>query len=190
MGSGNDQGVLLLEPGTLEARIQSRSDLALKSGALQPIPTTVEFLEEGGIRFLVRVLSSLARKDEARWQKERAAVAGEKTDPFSPCEEEMFVADLTGTHFCLLNKFNVVPHHLLIVTRDFEDQDCYLTPEDFTAMLIGLGEYEGLAFYNGGLVAGASERHKHLQQVPLPLAKEGPPIPIDRKSSLPKGGQV
>jgi ATP adenylyltransferase len=30
-----------------------------------------------------------------------------------------------------------------------------------------LGEFEGLVFYNGGKLAGASQRHKHLQIVPF-----------------------
>ena len=61
----------------------------------------------------------------------------------------MFVDVLTDTHLCLLNKFNVVEHHLLIVTREFEDQDRYLTEEDFAAGLAGLAEYDSLLFYNG-----------------------------------------
>lgn len=28
-----------------------------------------------------------------------------------------------GIDFCLLNKINVIDHHLLIVTRRFEDQE-------------------------------------------------------------------
>ena len=41
-----------------------------------------------------------------------------------------------------------------------------------------LDEYESLGFYNGGTEAGASQPHKHLQLVPLPLAPQGPPVPI------------
>ena len=36
------------------------------------------------------------------------------------------------------------------------------------------GEFASLAFCNGGVEAGASQPHKHLQRVPLPLAPEGP----------------
>ena len=41
-----------------------------------------------------------------------------------------------------------------------------------------LAEYEGLGFYNSGVVAGASQPHKHLQLVPLPLDPAGPELPI------------
>lgn len=40
-------------------------------------------------------------------------------------------------------------------------------------------EYQGLGFYNGGEEAGASQSHKHLQFVPLPLAPEGPQVPVE-----------
>jgi ATP adenylyltransferase len=42
-----------------------------------------------------------------------------------------------------------------------------------------MDEYDSLGFYNGGLEAGASQRHKHLQVVPLPLAPEGPAVPVE-----------
>jgi ATP adenylyltransferase len=179
MKVGKKRDRLLLEAGMLRESLAARTARALSTGALRPIPTSFEFVEEGGVRFLVRVLTNLARKDEERWRREREAGVGREVNPFLPYEEELFVGDLTETHLCLLNKFNVVEHHLLIVTRLFEDQDDYLTENDFSAMLAGLAGYESLAFYNGGVVAGASQRHKHLQLVPLPLAAEGPTVPID-----------
>lgn len=166
--------------GTLWKRLLQRTEHALRLGALRPIPTEYEFVEEAGVRFLVRVLSNLSRKEEERTR--RAAIAeitGKEVNPFLPYEEDLFVADISDTHLALLNKFNVVEYHLLVVTRHFEDQEVLLTREDFEAMWITMREYPSLSFYNGGRVAGASQRHKHLQFVPLPLAREGPRIPID-----------
>jgi ATP adenylyltransferase len=42
-----------------------------------------------------------------------------------------------------------------------------------------MGEIDGLAFYNAGQAAGASEPHKHLQLVPLPLDGEGRDVPME-----------
>lgn len=161
---------IFLEPGTLWKRIKEQTQHGLECGALQSIATDYEFVEQNGINFLVRILSNLNRKDEAKKKQEKAAKKGKDFNPFLPYEEDLFVADISQTHLCLLNKFNVVENHLLIVTREFEEQESLLNYQDFQAMWACLAEIDGLAFYNGGKIAGASQRHKHLQIVPTPLA--------------------
>ena len=168
----------LLQPGTLWARLLARTEHALRCGALQPIPTADEQIEQNGIHFILRILANLARKDQAGKAQSRQA-AGAGFNPFLPYEEDLFVADVSATHLCLLNKFNVLDHHLLIVTREFEEQENLLNLQDFEALWTCMAEFEALAFYNSGRIAGASQRHKHLQMVPLPLAPGGPGIPIE-----------
>ncbi|MBE0425332.1 MAG: phosphorylase [Nitrospirae bacterium] len=170
---------ILLKKGTLWQDIVRTTERAIRSGALLPIPTDYEFVEDSGIRFFVRILSSLKRKEEARRKMEEASVSGKSENPFLPYDGNLFVSDVSESHIALLNKFNVVEHHLLIVTRHFEDQEALLTIEDFEALWACMAEYSGLGFYNGGGAAGASQRHKHLQMVPLPLAPEGPEVPIE-----------
>jgi ATP adenylyltransferase len=170
---------LLLEPGTLWAKVTQRTEHALHCGALQPIPTECKLVEQDGVNFLVRVLPNLARKEEAKKKQEQeTTTSGKEFNPFLPYEEDLFVADISDTHLCLLNKFNVIDHHLLIVTREFEEQDTLLTLQDFAAMWACLAEIDGLVFYNAGKTAGASQRHKHLQLVPLPLVPDGLQVPI------------
>lgn len=142
---------------------------------MQPIPTTYQFLEHQGLSWLVRVLPHLADKDPAQSSQEPKKP---DFDPFLPYDRDLFVADISDTHVGLLNKFNVMDHHLLIVTRAFEAQETPLTLPDFAALGACLREFESFAFYNSGQTAGASQRHRHLQLVPLPLAPEGPEIPI------------
>ncbi|MGC9528403.1 MAG: ATP adenylyltransferase family protein [Limnospira sp.] len=170
----------MLESGTLWTKITEQTQKALDCGALQPIETTCEVIEEGGIPFLVRILANLRRKDKAREEeKQKKSQTGQDFNPFLTPDPNLFVADFSATHLGLLNKFNVVDHHLLIVTREFEEQDSLLTLADFEAMWIALGEIDGLAFYNGGRDAGASQRHKHLQLVPFPLIPGGLNVPIE-----------
>ncbi len=170
---------LLLEPGTLWAKVTERTEHALHYGALQPILTECKIVEQDGVNFLVRVLPNLARKEEAKKKQDKdTATSGKEFNPFLPYEEDLFVADISDTHLCLLNKFNVIDHHLLIVTREFEDQETLLTLQDFAAMWACLAEIDGLVFYNAGKTAGASQRHKHLQLVPLPLVPDGLQVPI------------
>lgn len=54
-------------------------------------------------------------------------------NPFLPYEEALWVQHLSATHTLLLNKFNVVPHHVLVVTRQFESQQEPLNANDLAA---------------------------------------------------------
>ncbi|MBD2438608.1 phosphorylase [Nostoc sp. FACHB-110] len=173
------QGDILLKPGTLWTSVKERTEYALKCGALLSIATDFEFVEQAGVSFLVRILSNLTRKDAAKKEQQQTIGTAKEFNPFLPYEQDLFVADISDTHVCILNKFNVVDHHLLIITRAFEEQESLLTPEDFAALLACLADFDGLAFYNGGKSAGASQRHKHLQIVPLPLVNSGVQIPIE-----------
>jgi len=169
-----------MEPGSLWQRVTRVSAAALRSGAQRPVPTETFRLEDGGVPFIVRVLAVLEEKRRARQEQALAErTTGARANPFLPYEQELFVAHLSGTHVCLLNKFNVLDHHLLIVTRAFEEQEELLTLEDFHALWTCMREYDGLGFYNGGEAAGASQPHKHLQLIPLPMADRGPRVPVE-----------
>ncbi|MEB3231536.1 MAG: phosphorylase [Leptolyngbyaceae bacterium] len=168
-----------LEADPLWLQVRQRSLQALECGALQPIPTHYEFVEQNGITFLVRILSNLKLKEQARKQQQALQAAGKDFNPFLPYEEDLFVTHLSSTHVCLLNKFNVVDHHVLIVTREFEHQNTWLKHQDFFALWQGLRQIDGLAFYNGGTIAGASQQHKHLQLVPLPVVPGEQAIPVE-----------
>lgn len=137
---------------------------ALASGALQPIRTELDWLEQDGLRFSVRWVSSLALKDRARVD----TVIARRPDfnPFLPPEPALTVATLGDAHLVVLNKFPVIDRHLLIVTRRFEDQSAPLAKADFAALAAVIAAHGGLGFYNGGRIAGASQAHKHLQWVP------------------------
>jgi len=155
-------------PGTLWGTIVARTQAARRRGALQPIATETHTVEDAGVHFQVRVVSSLVHKEtdgHAHWQD-----AADRRNPFLPYDKDLHVADVSDTHVCLLNKYNVLDHHILIVTRVFEHQESALTPRDFAALGACMAEYEALGFYNSGPVAGASQPHKHIQLVPLPLA--------------------
>jgi sulfate adenylyltransferase (ADP) / ATP adenylyltransferase len=170
---------LRLHPGTLWPAILRQTEHALRLGALRPIETIQTVLEEGGVRFLVRQVASLARKEETRQARKVEVGACSAVNPFLPYAPDLFVAELSDTHVALLNKFNVIDHHLLIVTRCFKPQEALLELADFVALAACMAEFDGLGFYNGGAQSGASQRHKHLQVVPLPLGESGPPLPIE-----------
>lgn len=171
----------LLQPGTLWDKTKAKTISARESGALRSIETEYHLIEQDDIQFVVRTLSNLALKEQARKkQQQQENKLGKRIDPFLPYEPELFVGNISTSHICLLNKFNVVDHHLLIVTRAFEEQTDLLNLEDFEALCFCMQEVDGLAFFNGGKTAGASQRHKHLQLIPLPFLDNVVHLPIGK----------
>lgn len=168
------------QPNNLWDKVITQTTHALNCGALQSIATEHEFIEDNKIRFLVRILANIERKEtETKQKQKQAKERGKEFNPFLPYEEDLFVTNLSETHLCLLNKYNVVDYHLLVITRAFEEQESYLNLLDFAALWQCLKQIDGLGFYNSSPIAGASQRHKHLQLVPLPLVSEGEKIPIE-----------
>ncbi len=152
----------------LWSAVVATTSAARQSGALLTTATTEFLVPVDGLQFLVRLVAGLAHKP--RTNTPRPATG----NPFLPYDRELYVADVGPNHVCLLNKFNVVEHHALLVTREFEDQDTLLTLADFEAWCACLADYPSLGFYNGGRTAGASQPHKHMQLVPLPLSPTHP----------------
>lgn len=156
-------------------RIRATTDRAASRGALVSLPTETTIIEDRGIPFVIHVTTLQDRKRRADSRQ-----VDQSFNPFLPPDPELLIGDVSPRHLSVLNKFNVLDHHLLIVTRGFEPQETLLTLGDFEALAACMGEMDGLGFYNGGTVAGASQAHKHLQLVPLPLG-DGPwPTPLDR----------
>lgn len=164
------------KPDSLWQRLKAQTKHGKQTGALQSIDTTVEIVEASGIPFKVYVLANLSKKEEATKQQGKTKPA----NPFLPYEDDLYVTDITATHLCLLNKFNVVDNHFLIVTKAFEPQENWLNLKDFEALANCLKEVDGLGFFNGGKVAGSSQPHKHLQVVPLANGQ----TPIDSAISI------
>jgi ATP adenylyltransferase len=164
----------LIAPGTLWSRARAQWHRALASGALEPLATEVSDVEDGHARFSLRVVSTLAAKAKA---------APTRKDPFAPpWEADLVVGDVSVTHGCLLNKFPVFEHHLLVVTRAYEPQDAWPTAADGEALRFCLDEGgDALGFYNGGAGAGASQPHKHFQVVPM----RAPLEPVLKAGGLP-----
>jgi sulfate adenylyltransferase (ADP) / ATP adenylyltransferase len=170
-----------LQPGTLWSKTQQQTKLAHECGALKSIETEHHSIQQDDIPFIVRTKGNLKRKEQAKKQQNhQEKKTGKRCDPFLPYEPEMFVGDISPSHICLLNKFNVVEHHLLIVTRAFEEQTDLLNLQDFAAVWFCLQEIDGLVFFNGGKAAGASQAHKHLQLIPLPLMGNVVKLPIEK----------
>jgi ATP adenylyltransferase len=151
------------------ALVRARSAAAHASGAMYRIVSEPFFVEDEGIEFVVRRAVDYPRQ-LAIQPKPRPG------NPFADPEPDLLIGDVGPRHRALLNKYHVVENHLLLVTREFVDQEILLDLADFEALVRCLpGDGRAIAFYNGGRDSGASQPHKHLQVVTLPLS---PHLPI------------
>ncbi|KAL6942680.1 hypothetical protein ACO0RG_001640 [Hanseniaspora osmophila] len=117
-------------------------------------------------------------------------------NPFEDPEPELTVVETVNDDYRLvLNKFPIIPNHLLLVTKEFKSQNSPLTPKDlYTAYklvqaLDPKNDDDGsdsdsdddddqgtkrapkkrhVVFYNCGPNSGSSVDHKHLQILELP----------------------
>ena len=148
----------------LWALVRERSAAAHASGVMYRIESEPFFVEDGGVEFVVRRAIDYPRQLAIQPKSKPG-------NPFADPEPGLFVADLSPTHFAMLNKYHVIESHLLVLTRAFVDQHVLLDLADFDALVRCFPEHSpAMAFYNGGTTAGASQAHKHLQVISLPLA--------------------
>ncbi|MCG8068848.1 MAG: phosphorylase [Candidatus Thiodiazotropha taylori] len=160
-----------LETGTLWEKVVTTTQQAISDKCLYTIETQSRQIQQQGLNFTVRLANNIKRK---RAEKK----AQPEFNPFLPPESALTVCDISPSHLAVLNKFNVVDHHLLIITREYQTQQSLLDRADFSALCHCLAEYPSLGFYNAGEAAGASQKHKHLQLVPLPLYGAAEPFPF------------
>ena len=157
--------------------IDARSAAALATGALQPVAAEQTEMEDAGMCFIVRWVSSLAVKDAAKVANPAAtsaaspvAIPGGPRDPnFNPFlnpDPELTVGPIGTEHVVILNKFPLCDRHLVLARRTFEEQLLPLAHSDFAALGELIEVAGGIGLYNGGTAAGASQRHKHVQWMP------------------------
>ncbi|WP_292957352.1 DUF4922 domain-containing protein [Neptuniibacter sp. UBA847] len=143
---------------------------AYESKALLSYQASVETVTEAGLTFYIRTLENLGEKQSPTFTKtdQNSLEASVKRNPFLEHDSELFVTNIGPNHKCLLNKYNVLDQHLLLVTQQFELQISVLHQQDFNALHECLSAAPALAFYNGGKTAGASQQHKHIQLIKAP----------------------
>jgi len=135
-----------------ENKITETYDRALRRGELYFIESTIANITENDIEFEIRFAPSLAKKPKAEQTDLK-----HKVDAFAPYSQELFVQEY-GKHVILLNKFCVVPNHILVVTKEYEEQTDPLNQEDLAAVwycMMQIKSQHTIAFYNCGDLSGA-----------------------------------
>ena len=153
---------------TFWATVAARAEAALAAGAMHDFRCELQFIEDAGVDFVVRRATMFPRGETAAGRgKDAPKLPG---NPFLDPEPHLVVGPVGDAHLAVLNKFSVLREHLLLVTRQFMDQRTLLAERDFAALSECMRQAKVLAFYNGGPEAGASQAHKHVQVVTLPLS--------------------
>ncbi|CAM9456653.1 unnamed protein product [Phaeothamnion confervicola] len=151
-------------------RIAETTAQAAAAGLLHPIATTFEIAEDGGVPFILSLVdaSSAASKD-GKATYGTAAPAGPDYDPFGRGRRDprMVAAEAPPDHVLVLNKFPTMSGHVLLVTDGFQPQWAALTLSDFRAWFRLVEALPAVGFFNSAAEAGASQKHKHMQLIPM-----------------------
>ncbi|WP_320821822.1 hypothetical protein [Reinekea sp.] len=157
-------------------RMTAVAQQASAQGQLAIVASEYEIIAEGGIDFVLRYAPHLGgNKATARSDSSEQSLAN-PDNPFLHPDPALWVEALGQSHNLLLNKYSLLPLHGLITTRGFVEQSGLLNLADFSAIGGVLDQVDGLIFYNGGALAGASQTHRHFQLVPKDLGGGGLPI--------------
>lgn len=99
-----------------------------------------------------------------RSRKESASGA----DPFAAPRDNVVLE--MEDYTCVLNKYALEPGHFLVVTNEFYPQKGPLRPADLEMIYETLQgpDERHYCFFNGGVLAGASQEHRHFQFLPVP----------------------
>jgi ATP adenylyltransferase len=129
---------------------------AIAAGALIPLQTEILNCENWK-PFIIRRLLGKTPK--------HLRESGPKQNPFLPWDPNLELFQLEN-HTLLLNKYPVEPGHLLLISKDWQPQEGWLTFNDWQALIDVWKRQDGLWFFNSGPQAGASQPHRHLQLLP------------------------
>ncbi|KAI0630099.1 ATP adenylyltransferase-domain-containing protein [Trametes polyzona] len=173
------------------AKLPAAFDKAQASGDLLFFPSTVHKHKEHDVEFEIRLCPALQNKpqlptpDFSKDAPPAAEQEKKRPDPFAPpYVPNLYLGEVRdeedGAEYVILfNKYSVVPHHILMVTKEFQSQTSPLMPPDLVQAYLFLvaarkAGRKFFVFYNCGDLSGASQPHKHLQLIPI--EDDGPPI--------------
>eukprot|EP01083_Nonionella_stella_P159073 518548_1 len=136
----------------------------------KPLPCTelLDMIKQSSIiAQQVRLATNLTKKPKPKPDSNLSHSKEKFKDPFlPPFDQGQHVMDINSEYRILLNKYNVVPHHILIVSTQFVNQSLPLTASDFDITYKVIQSMNGLCYFNSGPLSGASQPHKHLQIIP------------------------
>lgn len=178
--------------GELDELLDSAWDRGICSDEVVYSRATSSIATDGEIPFEARYLPCLDKKptsrspspeqesdDEESSQTPQCAamqtngrsysvVSTSSVDPFAAPRDN--VVKEMDDYTCVLNKYALEEGHFLVVTNDFYPQKGLLRASDLAMMrdMLAQSNKRRYCFFNGGLLAGASQEHRHFQFLQLP----------------------
>ncbi|KAH9143576.1 hypothetical protein LEN26_005059 [Aphanomyces euteiches] len=142
---------------------------AQTSGALHKLTATSRAQMYGDFPYLLLTLAPRVEKPQGLANQSQQP---KMRNPFAQenLEADLVVRSVNGTHTLILNKFNVVDEHTVLVTNQFEEQSTPLVPSDFAALWKCIQDLNAFGFFNCGHNSGASQPHKHMQLITIESA--------------------
>ncbi len=131
---------------------------AIESGAVIPLKTIKYKNNDVYCDYELRFLESPIPKYLIEY--------GPKKNPFIPWDSTLEIQPINDKHTLILNKYPVQLGHMLLITNSWEQQNGWLSFDDFNAILKVDNDTSGLWFFNSSKEAGASQPHRHFQLLP------------------------
>lgn len=144
--------------------IVETSRIAQDSGWLISSESQQISVPSQGIPFTVHLALNLSKKPKPKLNGQK--LSKPFRDPFMPPFGDDHVCNLDDQYRILLNKYNFVANHILIVSKEFVPQHEPLLAADFGIAMKVIHSMDGLCYFNCGPLSGASQPHKHLQVIP------------------------
>ncbi|WFD27482.1 ATP adenylyltransferase [Malassezia nana] len=176
----------------LRSLVSKQYDTAIAAGDAFFYDSQVNIAKVDGVDNVVpwhvRNVPALLKKPKAasESQKESEKPQQNPVDVFAPPYVPNLLVQELEEFTVLLNKYCVLPHHFLLVTREFVKQELPPAPNMLAQAYRIIQAHptetgsEMLGFFNCGPNSGASQPHCHFQFVELrPCAPGKPGIPIE-----------
>ncbi|QDS70302.1 hypothetical protein FKW77_008160 [Venturia effusa] len=172
-----------------EEDLDKRFDELVEQGKLVYGPSTVTSIVDDGVPFEFRVCPAFREKPQPKEKssEEPVQMMGEGSDLQK--DPSIEITKVNGTHILLYNKFCISKSQMMIVTADsFRRQEEPLDGDDLEVartVLLSL-KSPHFIFFNGGVTAGASRKHKHLQVLRMPKDSTNLLVAKDSTRDFPK----
>lgn len=150
---------------SLLAKALKHSNIAFKNqdSFLLFFQNNIKRVQDHGIDFLLHFYDPSV--DNTSTNPPTVTVRDKLMPPYEPyIQIERFT-----NHYLILNRFQFCPGHMIVASDSGREiQGSPLTYRDFKALsrLISGVDDKGVVYYNGGVSAGCTQYHKHMQYVP------------------------